>query len=30
LLQQQAGQLNEAIFLTLREQVVKTIRGEAG
>ena len=28
LLQQQAGQLTEASFLTLREQVVKTIRGE--
>lgn len=29
LLQRQAGQLTEASFLTLREQVVKTIRGEA-
>ena len=29
LLQQQAGQLTEASFLTLRERVVKTIRGEA-
>jgi mRNA interferase MazF len=30
LLQRQAGQLSEACFLTVREQVVKTIRGEAG
>jgi mRNA interferase MazF len=30
LLQQQAGQLTDACFLTVREQVVKTIRGEAG
>ncbi len=29
LLQQQAGQLTDACFLTVREQVVKTIRGEA-
>jgi mRNA interferase MazF len=30
LLQQQAGQLTDDRFLILREQVVKTIRGEAG
>jgi mRNA interferase MazF len=30
LLQQQAGQLTDACFLTVREQVVKTIRGEVG
>lgn len=30
LLRQQAGQLTETCFFALREQVVKTIRGEAG
>ena len=30
LLQHQVGQLTDACFLTVREQVVKTIRGEAG
>jgi hypothetical protein len=29
LLRQQAGQLTNTCFLTVREQVVKTIRGEA-
>lgn len=29
LLQRQAGQLTETSFLTLREQVIKTIRGES-